>query len=255
MASIFNCYREWKLGAPEGWLEKRYPDIIRALEYAFSPENPDRWDADCDGILEGRQHHTLDMELFGPSAWLEGMYLLALKAAAEMADYMKDTERAKKYRELFNSGYNFTREHLFNGKYFIQAVDIENHEYVERFDCPDYWNAERGELKYQIGEGCEIDSLLGQYHSTLLGLGDIFDKEQRKIALKNMFDLLYKPTLREVVNAWRVFALNDEGGAIMSAYPKDARRPYIPISYSDECMTGFEYAFAALLISEGFVEA
>ena len=35
------------------------------------------------GVLEGRQHHTLDMELFGPSAWLQGMYLAALKASAE----------------------------------------------------------------------------------------------------------------------------------------------------------------------------
>lgn len=26
--------------------------------------------AAADGVLEGRQHHTLDMELFGPSSWL-----------------------------------------------------------------------------------------------------------------------------------------------------------------------------------------
>ena len=30
--------------------------------------------------------------------------------------------------------------------------------------------------------------------------------------------------------------------------------PDIPIAYCQECMTGFEYAFAGLLISEGFVE-
>ena len=55
------------------------------LEYAWSAEYPDRWDPDCTGVLWGRQHHTLDMELFGPNAWLTGFYLRALKAAAQMA--------------------------------------------------------------------------------------------------------------------------------------------------------------------------
>lgn len=38
----------------------------------------------------------------------------------------------------------------------------------------------------------------------------------------------------------------------MCSFPKD--KPIIPIPYADECMTGFEYAFAGLLISEGFID-
>ena len=34
-------------------------------------DNPDRWDPDETGMLWGRQHHTLDMELFGPNSWLD----------------------------------------------------------------------------------------------------------------------------------------------------------------------------------------
>ena len=59
-------------------------------------------------MLEGRQHHTLDMELFGPSSWLEGMYLAALKAAAEMAEFLGDTQKAQEYREMFDKGYKWT---------------------------------------------------------------------------------------------------------------------------------------------------
>ena len=69
-----------------------------------------------------------------------------------------------------------------------------------------------------------------------------------------MYKYIFKPSLRDFPNAWRVFALGDEGGAIMCAYPKHVNRPIIPIPYSDECMTGFEYAFAGLLISEGYIE-
>jgi uncharacterized protein (DUF608 family) len=194
------------------------------------------------------------MELFGPSGWLEGMYLAALRAGAEMAEHFGETERAEEYRRLFENGYKYTKENLFNGKYFAQNIDLSSRAPIERFHCENYWNGEQNELKYQIGEGCEIDQLLGQWHATLCGLGDIFDKEQRKTALENMYKEIYKPSLREYPNAWRVFALGDEGGAIMCAYPEGTYRPVIPISYVDECMTGFEYAFAGTLISEGFTE-
>ena len=254
MATVIKTYRDWKISGDGEWLASHWEKVKSILEYAWSYENYDAWDKDRDGILEGRQHHTLDMELFGPSSWLEGMYLAALRAGEEMAEHFGESERAAEYRRLFESGYAYTKDKLFNGRYFIQNIDLSSRAPIDRFNCENYWNAERKELKYQIGEGCEIDQLLGQWHATLCGLGDIFDREQRRIALQNMYKEIYKPSLREYPNAWRIFALGDEGGAIMCAYPKDAYRPVIPIPYVDECMTGFEYAFAGTLISEGFIE-
>lgn len=251
MASVIKTYREWKISGDNDWLRRYYPTIKRLLEYAWDEHNADQWDRDRDGVLEGRQHHTLDMELFGPSAWLEGMYLAALRAGEEMARFLCDTETAQEYHRLFTQGYTYTKEKLYNGQYYIQQIDIHDPTYTERFACPHYWNDEKKQLKYQIGEGCEIDQLLGQWHATLCGLGDIFDPAQRKAALSYMYAHLYKPTMRNFPNAWRVFALNDEGGTVMCDYPAGAERPVIPIPYSDECMTGFEYAFAGLLISEG----
>ena len=96
--------------------------------------------------------------------------------------------------------------------------------------------------------------MLGQWHATLCGLGDIFDKEQRKVALRNSFEILFRPKMRDFTNAWRVFAIGDEAGTVMSNYPDGVEKPIIPIPYSDECMTGFEYSFAGLLISEGFID-
>lgn len=48
--------------------------------------------------------------------------------------------------------------------------------------------------------------------------------------------------------------LNDEAGAIICDYPDGVFKPDSPIPYREECMTGFEYAFAGLLISEGMME-
>ena len=43
-----------------------WPNIKRSIEYAWSADNPNYWDPDKTGVLWGKQHHTLDMELFGP---------------------------------------------------------------------------------------------------------------------------------------------------------------------------------------------
>ncbi|MDO4743005.1 MAG: GH116 family glycosyl hydrolase [bacterium] len=253
MATIIKIYRDWKLTGDSDWLRENWDNIKKVLEYAWNSHNDYEWDKDKDGVLEGRQHHTLDMELFGPSSWLQGMYLCALKAAAEIADYLGDENKKSEYTSIFKNGYEWTKENLFNGKYFFHKVDLQNKAYTEHFNCATYWNEEKGQLKYQIGDGCEIDQMLGQWHANICGLGDIFDRKQRKIALQNMVKNNFKRSLRNFTNMWRVFALNDEGGAVMCDYPEGCDKPIIPIPYCEECMTGFEYSFAGLLISEGFI--
>ena len=255
MGAVIKCYREWKISGDNKWLEANWENIKKVLEYAWSENNEDCWDLDKDGVLEGRQHHTLDMELFGPSSWLEGMYLAALKAAAEMADFLGDTQKAQEYREIFDKGYRWTKENLFNGKYFIQKVDINDKRITDKFDAsPKYWNDETKQIKYQIHEGSSIDQMLAQWHADTIGLGEIFDKEQVFDALSEMMKNNYKPTMREFVNPWRIFSVNDEAGTVICDYPHGTEKPKIPIPYCEETMTGFEYSFAGLLCSQGRID-
>lgn len=249
--AVIKCYREWKISGDNEWLKANWENIKKVLEYAWSDKNPDRWDADKDGVLEGRQHHTLDMELFGASSWLEGMYLLALKAATEMAVFLGDEVKSREYGELFAKGYEWTRNNLFNGKYFIQKVDLKDKAIIDAFGADDYWNDESKQIKYQIGEGSSIDQLLAQWHSDILGLGDVFDKRQISVALSEMMKNNFKPSMREIVNPWRLFSVNDEAGTQICVYPDGAEKPYIPVPYCEETMTGFEYSFAGLLFGEG----
>lgn len=255
MGAVIKCYREWKLSGDSEWLKANWENIKKALEYAWSPENEDEWDRNKDGVLEGRQHHTLDMELFGPSSWLEGMYLAALKAAAEMATFLGDEEKEREYNDIFEKGYSWTKENLFNGKYFVQKVDVGDKSLTEHFNASDgYWNSETNQIKYQIANGSSIDQMLGQWHSNILGLGSIFDNVQISSALTEMMKNNFKPSMRNEVNPWRLFSLNDEAGAVMCAYPENVEKPKIPVPYCEETMTGFEYAFAGLLCSEGRIE-
>lgn len=254
MGFILKEYRDWKISGNDELLKEHWEQIKLILEYAWSAENVDEWDRNKDGVLEGRQHHTLDMELFGPSAWLQGFYLAALKAASEMAEYLEDTVKAEEYADIFKKGYDWTKENLFNGEYFIHKTDLKDKSITEHFNCPEYWNPETEEIKYQIGEGSSIDQLCGQWHANIIGLGDIFDKAQVKTALKNMFKYNFKPSMRNVVNAWRNYSINDDAGAVMCDYPEHVYRPCNPVPYSTETMHGFEYEMAGLLFGEGFME-
>ena len=254
MGTVIKTYREWKISGDSEWLKQVYPTVVKALDFAFSPENRDEWDKNQDGVLEGRQHHTLDMELFGPSSWLEGFYLGALCAGSRMAAEMGDTDRARRYEELYEKGRAWTKENLFNGRYFIQKTDLEDKSVCEHFDCMNYWNEETGEIKYQIGEGSSIDQLCAQWHADIVGLGKLFDKDQIDTALKNMMEINYMPSMRSFANPWRLFCINDEAGTLICGYPDGARKPKIPVPYCEETMHGFEYQFAGLLAAEGRYE-
>ena len=256
MGGVIKTYREWKLCGDDAWLKELWPKVKKSIEYAWSEENPDRWDRDKDGVLEGRQHHTLDMELFGPSSWLEGFYLAALKCGAEMALTMGEPETAAQYEALFRKGKAWRDKNLFNGAWYCQRIDLKDKALLSPYADAEagYWNAESGEIKYQIGEGCAIDQCLAQWHANLCGVGGIFDKAQLHTALRSIYQHNFLPDMRRHYNTFRLFAVNDEAGAVICAFPDGVRAPAIPIPYAQETMHGFEYALAGLMIQEGMTD-
>ena len=253
MGEIIKCYREWKICGDNEWLKKHAKAIFKMLEYAWSDTNSHCWDENCDGVIEGRQHNTLDIELFGPNSWLQGFYLLALDCAAEMAEELGDEQRVQKYKQLYDAGKAWTNEHLFNGEYFVQKIDLFDKSILERYSALEYWNDESGEIKYQIGEGCSIDQMLADWHAAIIGVDEIFENSKKAKALENLYKYNYKSSMRTVPNAFRNFAINDEAGTIICSFPEHKKTPAIPILYSTETMTGFEYALAGLMLSQGFV--
>jgi uncharacterized protein (DUF608 family) len=266
---VMKAYRDWKISGDTSWLASLWPVIKKSIEYAWSEKNPDRWDPDRTGVITGRQHHTLDKELFGPSAWLNGHYLGALKAAAEMAEVMDEPEFAGTCRDLFQKGKMWTDEHLFNGEYYGQQIKLNDRALLESFSTgveedpnnlwPDdavktYWSGEHGQIKYQIGEGCQIDMHLPQWYATLYGLGEVLDPDQTRQTLRALYKHNYKTSLRHFANPWRNYSVNDEAGMVICTWPEGTEKPIIPLPYNGETMDGFQWAAAAHMIMHGMVE-
>ncbi len=251
---VMKAYRDWKVCGDTEWLKSIWPAIKKSIEFAWDPTNEDQWDPEKTGVLQGRQHHTLDVEMFGPNAWLTGFYLGALKAAARMADTLGEPDTAAQYRKLFARGKAWADRNLFNGEYYHQMIDVKDRSIPEKFGATDfYWDDEHEEIKYQIAEGCEIDQVLAQWHANLYGLGEIFDPKQTKAALRSIFKYNFRPVMRQYFNACRIYCVNDEGGLVIAHWPEHTDRPMVPLPYAGETQNGYEYAAAIQMVQSALL--
>ena len=181
MGVVMKCYREWQLSGDNAWLADNWPSIRSLLEYAWLPGC---WDADQDGVMEGVQHNTYDVEFYGPNPMMSVWYLGALRAGEEMAKGAGDTAFAARCRGLYERGSQSIEAELFNGEYYIQKIQ-----------APASLAATRPELRigkgetnladpdYQVGNGCLIDQLIGQYFAHVVGLGYLLDPGHIRSAL------------------------------------------------------------------------
>lgn len=247
---IIKTYREWKICGDDNWLKKHLDSLKENMAYTWSKENPDKWDPEKTGVLWGRQHHTLDRELFGPNSWLTGYYLLALRAMSEMTRHFG--EDGSEYDEIFERGKKWVEKNLFNGEYFIQKLDLNDFSELDKYkDADRYYNYETGEINFQIGEGSVIDQVIACWHSAILGLGEIFDKDMVKSALKSLYKYNFKKDLSQIFNPCRIFAYKEESAMIICEWNDNVYKPKMPVPYSREAMTGFEYQAAVNMISAG----
>jgi hypothetical protein len=109
------------------------------------------------------------------------------------------------------------------------------------------------EKKYQYGDGCLSDQMLGQWLAQVAGLGRFLPEDRLKTTLGSVFKYNFMPDFREFSNGQRTYALNDERGLVLCTWPKGGRPP-LPFVYSDEVWTGIEYHVASHLIYEGLVD-
>src|SRR5207253_8075038 len=118
MGCILKLYREWQISGDLEFVRSLWTYATRALEFAWK----NGWDPDRDGVMEGEQHNTYDIEFYGPNTMMGTLYLAALEAGARIAEALGDTSSAQAYRDLARRGASKYDADLWNGEFYLQKV-------------------------------------------------------------------------------------------------------------------------------------
>ena len=229
MGCVMKVYREWRVCGDDAWMKSLWPKVRKALEYAWREGS---WDADRDGVMEGVQHNTMDVNYHGPNAQMQFWYFGALKAAAAMASAVGEPDFAAECESILAKGVAWTDENLFNGEYYEHRVTP---------GC---------QAEYQVGKGCLIDQFAGATTAEICGLGRIGDEEKRRTALKSVLKYNRRDDMSGEYRHQRSYVMGDEAGILMATWPRGERERF-PFPYFDEVWTGMEYVFASELIFSG----
>jgi non-lysosomal glucosylceramidase len=250
MGCILKLYREWQISGDNEFLKQHWPAAKRALEFAWT-----HWDANRDGLMEGQQHNTYDIEFYGPNAMMSTLYIGALRAGEIMANAVGDHAAAVSYRSVREKGVQ-NLEQLWNGEFYIQLVPpVDQIQPMKKYADADWYanTVQEGEIRYQFGPGCLSDQLLGAWFADVIGLDSGLSPEKLKKALESIYQYNFKTSFYDHPNTQRIYALNDEKGLVLCSWPKGGR-PKLPFVYSDEVWTGIEFQVAAHMIVHGLVE-
>jgi uncharacterized protein (DUF608 family) len=229
---ILKAYREHQTSADAEFLKQNWPHIRKAVEFLI------RQDADDDGLIEGRQHNTYDIDYYGANTMVGSLYLGALRAAEEMAREIGDEPFADRCRRIFESGSQSSVERLFNGEYFVQEVDLEKYP------------------RHQYGDGCLADQLFGQGWAHQVGLGYLYPRETTVKSLESIWKYCWTPDVglqNRVHQPERWFAYPGEAGLLTCTWPKSKHLGPQSTRYRDEVWTGIEYQVAGHMAWEAML--
>jgi len=251
MGCVMKMYRDWQLSGDDTFLRDLWPKVRKALTFCWIEGG---WDADQDGVIEGCQHNTMDVEYYGPNPQMGLWYLGALRAAEEMARYLGESSFADECHDLFTRGRDWIDANLFNGEYYEHEIRPPRHlsEIAEglrhNMGARDVFSPD-----YQLGSGCLVDQLVGQFMAHVCDLGYLVQRTHVEKTLRSIMKYNLREGLSDHMNNMRSYVLGDESALLMASYPKD--RPQYPFPYFPEAMTGFEYTAAIGMLYEGQLDA
>ena len=250
MGCIMKAYRDWQLSGDDAFLKSVWKNVKKALEFCWIKGG---WDGDRDGVMEGCQHNTMDVEYYGPNPQMGIWYLGALRAGEEMATYLGEADFAQMCRDLYQNGRVYLDTQLFNGEYYEHHIVPPK----RASDVADSLRLHMGATEitnpdYQLGSGCLVDQLVGQFFAHVCGLGYLTKRTHVRKTLRSIYKYNRRKSLSDHFNSMRSYALGDESALLMASYPKD--RPKNPFPYFTEVMTGFEYTAAIGMLYEGQVQ-
>ena len=257
LGGIMKIYRDWRISADSEYLKSLWPKVKQSLNYCI-----ETWDPEHLGVLIEPHHNTYDIEFWGADGMCSSFYLGALKAAVLMAEALGDDQLF--YQEIYDKGREYVETELFNGEYFIQKIQWEglragnpltaNTVMDRSYSSEAKALLEKEGPKYQYGEGCLSDGVLGAWMAEVCGIGEILDPAKVKSHLQAVYKYNFNDDLSRHINPYRsTYANANEGGLLLCTWPRGGALT-LPFYFSSEVWTGIEYQVASHLMMFGCVE-
>ena len=255
LGGIMKVFRDWRISGDTEWLRRLWPKVKASLNYCAAT-----WDPDHKGWVEEPHHNTYDIEFWGPDGMCTSFYLGALQAAIQMGKALN--EDTAEFAQLFEKGTARAEQDLFDGDYFIQRIEwknlhaknpLENKSMVGDYSAEAIALFEKEGPKYQYGQGCLADGVLGSWLAAVSGVGQILARQKVASHLKAVHRHNLKRDLSAHANPQRPsYACGSEGGLLLCTWPKGGELS-LPFVYSNEVWTGIEYQVASHLMLLGRV--
>ena len=258
LGGILKTYRDWRIGGDLAWLKQLWPQVRQSLDYCIQA-----WDPEHQGLPSEPHHNTYDIEFWGENGMCGSLYLGALSAAVAMGAAMGET--IPLYEKLLAAGRAQLEGSLFNGEYFYQKIRWTGLRAKDPTESSGLANSkgyspealallEAEGPKYQYGDGCLSDGVIGAWLGWAAGLPPFIDEGKTGRHLDAVFNHNFREDLSDHANPQRsTYALGKEAGLLLCTGPR-GNRLSLPLPYSEEVWTGIEYQVASHLISRGRVE-
>jgi uncharacterized protein (DUF608 family) len=256
LGGIMKVFREWRISGDTEWLRGLWPKVKRSLDYCI-----ETWDPGHKGWVEEPHHNTYDIEFWGPEGMCTSFYLGALRAAELMGKALGD--EVTLYGDLLAKGKAKAEAELFNGEYFFQRIEwknlraqnpMENKSMVGSYSPEAVAIFEKEGPKYQYGNGCLADGVLGAWLALVSGVGEVLDRQKVSSHLEALHKYNLKGDLSDFANPQRpTYACGTEGGLLLCTWPKGGELS-LPFVYSNEVWTGIEYQAASHMMRLGLVK-
>lgn len=214
------------------YLKEMWPSVKKALDYTLYKRdvNGDQ-QPDMTGIMCSYDNFPM----YGLSAYVQSQWLSALAAAIKAAVFLGDNTFINTYQPIFEKGKKLAEEKLWNGKYYrLYNSDLKTMATKDGAGKPIIKNMEG------VDEACLTDQLIGQWAANWSNLGNLFNPQNVKIALKSIVELSYKPNFGLKNCCWPGY---------------DFYKPVSADTWVDQGNTvwsGVELSFVSFLLYQGF---
>jgi hypothetical protein len=183
-------------------------------------------------------------------------YLAALHAAIVMGKVLGD--EISTYEKILEAGKGFIEKELFNGEYFIQKiqwkglrsadpVEMSKHSFNLNYSTEALELLQKEGPKYQYGDGCLSDGILGEWLAWASGLEMTVSPDKIEKHLLAVHQYNFRSDLSDFPNPQRpAYAFGHESGLILCSWPRGGK-PSLPFVYSEEVWTGIDTRWRHIL--------